>query len=84
MSDYKIIIENNEEAFEVTLPKDVVNRIKTISDLNDEDFEGKENEQILNMVLKSLDMVLYGHKHFKNNTSVIDKEENVRAEKKTK
>lgn len=84
MNTYKVIVEDDREAFEVVLPESIVERIKTISSLNDEDFEGKDNEIILKMLVKSLDMALYGHKHFKIEDCDTKTEENVTGRKKTK
>ena len=58
---YEIIVTNKKEALKVTLPENVVYRIKELSKFADKDFENISNEVILDIVLKSLDGLLYGY-----------------------
>jgi len=65
MPTFEIIIKNEKEALRMKLPEDIVERIKVVSSLNDEDFNELDNKTILRIIVKSLDSILYGFEHTK-------------------
>lgn len=62
---YEIVVTNKNEALKVRLPENVVQRIKEVSELKGKDFEDKPNDVILEIVIQSLDRLLYGHQYAK-------------------
>ena len=59
----ELIVKSEKDALKVVLPTAVVNKIKELSSLSETDFKEKSNEIILDMVLKSLDVLLYSMDH---------------------
>ena len=60
MSEFEIIVKNEENALRLKLPKSVVDRIKQLSSLNKKEFNDSDIKTILKMIIQSLDSLLYG------------------------
>lgn len=65
MGGFEIIVKDEKEALRLKLPDKVVERIKRISSLSDNDFKELDNEDILKVIIKSLDDLLYGFEYTK-------------------
>lgn len=84
LGTYEVIVTNKKEALKVTLPENVVARIKEISEFADKDFENKSNEVILNMILKSIDKLIYGYSHSQKTEEPVKNKEGVTMERYNK
>ncbi|MCK5234156.1 MAG: hypothetical protein KAJ91_05035 [Candidatus Aenigmarchaeota archaeon] len=60
---FEIVVKDGHDALRLVLPDNVVDRIKKLSPHDHGDFKELNNDDIMKVMVKSLDILLYGFEH---------------------